>query len=516
MAHLQWTDLPCPTGTMSSAGCAYTAPRDMAVSLFFQWEPSSSSVTKGSFSCTDGAMVLCSRQYSAAESGSAGDCFFLLGAGHTLKCKGEGSAVNVIGAHGSPLIEGVVAPKASPKAITLVPSYTNGGTTDEWIGASFVGTTGLGGIACTLGAQHLPVCGWSVNETASESGSSCGFMLPAGAVVTCTPFGAAPSVTAAHSLTLSDAFAALPSTPPSASSECPIHNKDGSPTICDCGFANTAATDAVVVATVSSSNADFNSFHCFVGDANVCAWGSNRANRGDGGSCWFVVPAGSTYNCSMEWGAVDVAASSVTPMQKSLFPAARESEAEAERESSSVVAPRRSIAAPSTRKDALVPSATRVRFAAWKHEHGVVYAEAAEEARRLRNFATFLLRFPHEEGDIPNSLAALSAEEFETSYRSCGVPLDTNTERRHTRAERSGSALLSDAEVRAKPASADWRDHGAVTPIKDQGQCGSCWSFSTTGSMEGQWQIAGNALTQLSEQTLVSCERSDDNLGCGG
>jgi len=62
----------------------------------------------------------------------------------------------------------------------------------------------------------------------------------------------------------------------------------------------------------------------------------------------------------------------------------------------------------------------------------------------------------------------------------------------------------------------DWRDRGMVTPVKDQAQCGSCWSFSATGCLESAWAIAGNTLTSLSEQQLVSCSWRQGNLGCGG
>ena len=62
--------------------------------------------------------------------------------------------------------------------------------------------------------------------------------------------------------------------------------------------------------------------------------------------------------------------------------------------------------------------------------------------------------------------------------------------------------------------SVDWRLHNAVTPVKNQGRCGSCWSFSTTGALEGAYAIKTGKLVSFSEQELVSCDKVDQ--GCNG
>ena len=67
------------------------------------------------------------------------------------------------------------------------------------------------------------------------------------------------------------------------------------------------------------------------------------------------------------------------------------------------------------------------------------------------------------------------------------------------------------------PSLHDWKNTGMITPVKNQGSCGSCWTFSTVGAMESHWNILqkGKNLT-FSEQQLVDCAGDYDNHGCEG
>jgi C1A family cysteine protease len=101
----------------------------------------------------------------------------------------------------------------------------------------------------------------------------------------------------------------------------------------------------------------------------------------------------------------------------------------------------------------------------------------------------------------------LSPEEFRTQYLNLNVHHLQKLKFLHSRHN-----LVAEGDN--APAAHDWREHGAVTPVKNQGSCGSCWAFSTVGNLEGQYFMKTNKLQKFSEQQLVDCDKVDQ--GCNG
>ena len=152
-------------------------------------------------------------------------------------------------------------------------------------------------------------------------------------------------------------------------------------------------------------------------------------------------------------------------------------------------------------------------FQQWSETNGRVYQPTERDYRESVYYANVAKIDAHNEGNFSwtmdvNQFADLTADEFKAqvvsgSFRRSAV--------RNTTVGVRG--LWSRADL---PASVNWTAAGAVTPVKDQAQCGSCWAFSTTGSVESAWFLAKGTLPSVSEQQLVDCSTAEGNQGCNG
>ena len=111
-----------------------------------------------------------------------------------------------------------------------------------------------------------------------------------------------------------------------------------------------------------------------------------------------------------------------------------------------------------------------------------------------------------------NQFADLTSEEFNSIYNRLKVP--SHNRKKFTSKWNTFKSLTFTTAAK----SIDWAALGAVTPVQDQGKCGSCWSFSATGAIEGAWFRRYKKMVSLSEQNLIDCSsnRLYGNAGCNG
>ena len=151
----------------------------------------------------------------------------------------------------------------------------------------------------------------------------------------------------------------------------------------------------------------------------------------------------------------------------------------------------------------------------WLKEYGLGFLDPAEFKYRLQVFANnHDLITAHNDKKLSyelghNQFSHLTLTEFR-DYAHLG-----GTRPKNLRKRASGIVHAAVEEDAAKlPKSIDWVEKGAVTAVKNQGQCGSCWSFSAVGALEGAYFLKYGKLINFSEQELVSCD--DKDYGCNG
>ncbi|XP_010877873.1 cathepsin L1 [Esox lucius] len=161
-----------------------------------------------------------------------------------------------------------------------------------------------------------------------------------------------------------------------------------------------------------------------------------------------------------------------------------------------------------------------LEFHAWKLKFGKSYSSPVEEAQRrdswISNRRLVLVHNILADQGIKSYRLGMTyfADMDNQEYRrlvSQGCLGSFNSSK-----PRAGSTFFPVIGDNDLPTTVDWRDKGFVTPVKDQKQCGSCWAFSATGSLEGQHFKKTGKLVSLSEQQLVDCSGSFGNMGCMG
>ncbi|XP_059224580.1 cathepsin L [Stomoxys calcitrans] len=161
-------------------------------------------------------------------------------------------------------------------------------------------------------------------------------------------------------------------------------------------------------------------------------------------------------------------------------------------------------------------------WVAFKLQHKKNYAGEIEERFRMKIFGENRHKIARHNqkyaaGQVSfkmglNKYADMLPQEFKETLNGYNYTLQKNLRKQSSQ---GAITYIPPAHVTV-PKTVDWRQKGAVTPVKDQGHCGSCWSFSATGALEGQHFRKTGVLVSLSEQNLVDCSTKYGNNGCNG
>jgi len=168
---------------------------------------------------------------------------------------------------------------------------------------------------------------------------------------------------------------------------------------------------------------------------------------------------------------------------------------------------------------------TRKQFKEFIQQNDKHYSTPEEFQERYANFLNALERIQHKQ-EISKDTVSYGITKYSDN---CIAEINSRRMKKTPAAEYARSCLASgvtapELETNAIPTSFDWRTKGVVTPVKNQGQCGSCWAFSTIANIESMNAINGNPLTQFSEQMIVDCSHAccevegeaSCNSGCDG
>jgi hypothetical protein len=461
-------------------------------------------------------------------------CWFFLPAGATYRCERKG-LFYFSGTFGLKLTEKLAAPAADwMYPVPQLPPSTGTGIhtsfivsnkSDTWVTVTLAPTqdtspesnTHVGSDAsleCYV--QDMAVCLFASNYHVNST--TCSFLVPKGATVDCQS-GVDSEISVLSSLAipltrplLSRTSASSAATATWTNLSCPFSGSKYAPNNCPCNYTGSETHDQYVHMNIASPDSRDNSIWCYAsGGEDLCLLSWNKDAK-DAQSCSFFLPAHESMACQIQFGTVNVQRTAAIPLSKNIF------------EKGKSAPPRhwdRIIGyggrGPRSAGTAVDEVEAVLQWSEYRKKHKKLYASYVEQQTRFEYFKTHLrqikgLRAAHPRATFGlNAFSDSSIEEW--LHRATGVPPAPPA---FTQNQYTASTASTASPTASSAKGIDWRSKGKVTPVKNQGQCGDCWAFSATATIESAWAINGNPLVSLSEEFLTDCDYPQSPGGCNG